>query len=75
MTQTIGILLLAVGVMLALAGGALLLFGKIPFFGSLPGDFSFGKGNVRVSIPLASSILLSLLVTGIVWLISYFRDR
>jgi hypothetical protein len=75
MIQGMGIVLLAAGILMALAGGALLFFGKIPFFGNLPGDFSFGKGNVKVYLPIASSIVLSLLVTGILWLISFFRDR
>jgi hypothetical protein len=75
MTQGIGILLLVAGVLAALAGGALLFFGRIPFLGNLPGDFSFGKGNVKVFLPIGSSIVLSLLVTGILWLVSFFRDR
>jgi DUF2905 family protein len=58
----IGKLLLIAGVVLAMFGGVFLLFGKgvLP---RLPGDFSFGKGSVRVFIPLGTSIVLSIVLT------------
>jgi hypothetical protein len=43
--------------------------------GNLPGDFSFGGRNWRVYFPLASSIVLSILLTLILWLIHYFSRR
>jgi hypothetical protein len=54
--------LLAFAVVLALVGGLLLLMGKgvLP---RVPGDLSFGKGNVRVFVPLGTSILVSILLT------------
>jgi fumarate reductase subunit D len=51
-----GAALLVVGVVVWLLGSALPL-------GRLPGDLSFGRGNTRVSIPLATSLLLSLVLT------------
>ena len=62
-TQAIGRLLLLVGLVLALAGGLLLITGRIPFIGRLPGDFAFNWGGVRVYLPLATSLLLSVLLT------------
>ena len=61
--DSLGRLLLVFGLILAGLGGLLLLVGQIPFLGRLPGDFSFGSGNVRVYIPLATSIILSLILT------------
>ena len=55
----IGRLLLISGLVIA-AIGALLLFTPV---GRLPGDFTFGSGNVRFYIPLATSIILSLVLT------------
>jgi hypothetical protein len=54
--------LLAFAVVLALVGGLLLLMGKgvLP---RVPGDLSFGKGKVRVFVPLGTSILVSILLT------------
>jgi hypothetical protein len=53
---------LVFAVVLALVGGLLLLMGKgvLP---RIPGDFSFGKGNVRVFVPIGTSILVSIVLT------------
>ena len=58
----IGKLLIALGGLVVLAGVLFLLVGKgvIP---RLPGDLSFGRGNVRVFIPIGTSIVLSILLT------------
>jgi hypothetical protein len=56
-------LLILFGIVLALLGGLLLLVGKIPFIGRLPGDFYVEKGNFTFYFPLASSILISVLLT------------
>ena len=54
-----GRILLILGVVLAVVGGALMLFGRF----HLPGDFTFRSGNVTVFVPIATSILLSVLLT------------
>jgi hypothetical protein len=47
-----------------LALGALFSFGgKIGWLGRLPGDFRFERGGVFFYFPLATSLLLSLLLT------------
>jgi hypothetical protein len=44
--------------------GLILLAGqRIPFLGRLPGDFLFRKGSATIYIPLATSLLLSLVLT------------
>lgn len=60
--EAIGKLILLLGIALAAAGGALMLFGKLGL-GRLPGDFAFGGENWKVYFPLATSVLLSLLLT------------
>lgn len=56
---TAGLVLVGIGVLLA-AG--------VPL-GRLPGDFTFRRGSVTVSIPLVTSILASLVLTALVnWL-------
>jgi hypothetical protein len=57
-------LLIIAGGMLVLAGAALLLLGKLGF-GRLPGDIVLQWGGVRIFIPIATSILLSFLLTVI----------
>lgn len=56
-------LLILFGIVLALLGGLLLMVGKIPFIGRLPGDFTIQRESFTVYFPLASSILISILLT------------
>lgn len=36
--------------------------------GRLPGDFAWGRGNVRLHFPLATSLLVSAVLTLLLWL-------
>lgn len=56
-------LLILFGIVLAVLGGLLLVVGKIPFIGRLPGDFYIQRGNFTFYFPLATSILISVLLT------------
>jgi hypothetical protein len=58
----LGKLILGLGLGLALLGALLLLVGKglVPH---LPGDLAFRVGNVRVFVPIATSIVISVLLT------------
>jgi hypothetical protein len=67
--RDVGRLLLVFGVLLAMIGGALMLFGRF----HLPGDFTFRSGNVTVYIPIATSIILSIVLTVVLNLA--FRQR
>ncbi|HEY3195840.1 MAG TPA: DUF2905 domain-containing protein [Candidatus Dormibacteraeota bacterium] len=64
-----GRMLLLVGILLALVGGALLLFGRF----QLPGDLTFRSGNVTFYIPIATSIILSIILTVVLNFL--FRSR
>ena len=55
-----GKLLVLIGVVIA--GVGLLVMAGLPLF-RLPGDFVVKRGNVSFYFPLASSILLSILLT------------
>jgi len=56
-------MLIVFGVVLALLGGLLLLAGKIPFLGRLPGDIIIRREHWSFYFPLTTSILLSILLT------------
>ena len=64
-----GRLLLVFGVLLVVIGGALMLFGRL----HLPGDFTFRSGNTTIYIPVATSIILSIVATVVLNLV--FRQR
>lgn len=67
-------LLVKVGLLLILAGGVVYLFGRMGIsFGHLPGDFVFRRRNVSVYFPLGTSILISVLLTLILYLLSRLR--
>jgi hypothetical protein len=51
----------------------LIVGGRIPFLGRLPGDISFSRGNTHVYIPLATGIVISVILTVVLNLI--FRGR
>jgi len=70
--QQFGKWLVAAGAIIIAFGLLVMLLGKVGLF-RLPGDLSFGGRNWRIYVPIASSILLSILLTLILWLIHYFR--
>lgn len=65
----LGRALVVVGLVLAAVGGVVWLLGGLGF-GRLPGDLSWRRGNLRVYVPLASSIVLSIVVTIVLNLIA-----
>ena len=67
--QPLGRLLIVAGLVLAALGLLLTLGGKIPGLGRLPGDVVVERGSFRFYLPLATSLLLSLILTGVLWLL------
>jgi hypothetical protein len=66
--QEIGKTLIIFGVILILAGTLLTFINKIPFLGKLPGDILVQKKNLTFYFPLATSILISIILSLIFWL-------
>jgi Protein of unknown function (DUF2905) len=70
----LGRLLIGVGLVLVIAGGLLLLLGRTGFpLGRLPGDISYRGRNISVYFPLGTSILLSVVLSLVFYLLSRFR--
>ena len=68
----LGKFLVITGIVIAGIGTVLLLFKDgVPFFGKLPGDIVIEKKNFTFYFPLATSILLSILLS----IIFYFFGR
>lgn len=55
----IGRAVLVLGVLLVIVGGGLMLFGRF----HLPGDLVFRRGGATVYVPIATSIILSIILT------------
>lgn len=58
-----GRILIMFGLFLLVLGGIFMVGGKLFGLGRLPGDILFQRGNFTFYFPLATSILLSLLLT------------
>ncbi len=71
MTGGPGPLLVGLGVALILIG---LLFwsGSLGWFGRLPGDIRIERESVRIYVPLASMLILSLVLSLILYLVRRF---
>jgi ABC-type Fe3+-siderophore transport system permease subunit len=67
--QYMGKFLILLGLIVAAVGALLLFSGKIPWIGRLPGDIMIQRRNFTFYFPLATSILLSLILTLIFWII------
>ncbi|MBN1788285.1 MAG: DUF2905 domain-containing protein [Sedimentisphaerales bacterium] len=65
-------ILIYTGAILLAAGVIFLLLGKIGFF-RLPGDVEMTGKNWRIFIPITSSVIISIVLTLILWAISFLR--
>ncbi len=74
-TQEIGKWLIGLGLLLLITGGVLVLAGKIPWLGRLPGDLVIRNENMTCFLPLATSILLSLVLTLLLNLLARFLNK
>ena len=59
----IGRLLITFGIMVLLVGIVLVLVGKVPFLGRLPGDIVFRRDGFTLFIPIVTMIIVSLVLT------------
>ena len=69
MLTGLGRLLILVGVLIIVAGVLLILGDKIPWVGRLPGDFLIKREKFTFYFPLATSILISIILSLIFWLL------
>lgn len=70
----LGKLLLILGGVIVLIGAVLLLAGRFNLpLGRLPGDITYRGKNTVVYFPLATSIIISIVLSLILWLINRGR--
>ena len=71
----LGKVLVILGLCLAAAGGLLLLADRFPWLrlGRLPGDLAVQRDGFRFYFPLATSIVVSVVLSLVLWLVSRFR--
>ncbi|CDO01757.1 hypothetical protein BN988_00200 [Oceanobacillus picturae] len=65
---------MSIGKLLIVAGIIMVLIGIIwTFIGKLPGDFSFKKGNVTLHFPIMTSIIVSIILSLVFFILGKFR--
>jgi hypothetical protein len=70
--QHFGWTLLVIGLVIAGIGAIWLLAPQIPWLGKLPGDIAVEGKNFRFYCPIVTCIILSLLLTAVLWLVRLF---
>ena len=70
-----GKLLIIVGIVFILAGLWILYLPRIPFLGKLPGDILVKRNNFSFFFPLGTSIVLSVVLSLVFYLLSWIFRR
>jgi tellurite resistance protein TehA-like permease len=65
----LGKLLIGFGLLITLIGVVLLLVGRVPWLGRLPGDIHVQRGNWTFYFPLATSLVVSVVLTLLFWVV------
>lgn len=65
--------MILIGSVLIAAGLMILVFPRLPFVGKLPGDILIKKENYYLYFPLATSIVISIIISLILYIINKLR--
>jgi hypothetical protein len=72
--QDLGKTLVVLGLVVAVIGGAMMLSSRAGLpLGRLPGDFSYKGKNVSFYFPLGTSLLISVVLSVVLYLLSRMR--
>jgi hypothetical protein len=69
-----GKLLIIVGIVFILVGLIVTFLPRLPFLGKLPGDIVVERENFKFFFPFTTSIIISLLLSLIVYLINRYKN-
>ncbi len=65
-----GKILIFIGLLLAILGVIFTFGNKLPFVGRLPGDIAVERKNYSFYFPVATCIIISVVISFILWLFS-----
>ena len=71
--QPLGRALMLIGALVAVFGAVLVFGPKIPWLGRLPGDVLIQRERFSLYVPVASCLLVSVILSVIFWLMGQFR--
>jgi Protein of unknown function (DUF2905) len=70
----LGKVILGFGILLVVLGAVLMIVGRLGLpLGRLPGDIAYKGKSVSVYFPIGTSILLSVVLSVVLYLIAHFR--
>jgi hypothetical protein len=67
----VGKIILLVGLAIVVIGAIVWILGKLGFRG-LPGDITYGSGNVKIYVPIVTCLVLSVVLSLVIWLARLF---
>ena len=73
--QVIGKMLILFGLVVVAVGIVLAFSDKAPFLGKLPGDIHIKKENFQIYFPITTSIVLSILISLVLWILSHIKGK
>jgi hypothetical protein len=73
--DNMGRILVICGLAAVAVGLLLMLSSRVPFIGRLPGDFHWQRDGVSVYVPLATSLLVSVVLSVLLTLVSRTSGR
>lgn len=73
--KNMGKFIIIIGLILVLVGIIMQFADKIPWIGRLPGDILIKKENFTFYFPLATSIILSIIISLIIYLVRKFGGQ
>lgn len=68
--SSIGKIFIIFGLIMLAVGGIMILAGRIPWIGRLPGDIYIQKKNFTFYFPLTTSIIISVFLSLLFWYLS-----
>jgi hypothetical protein len=71
----IGVAIVVIGILLVAADRIPGLGGAVSWLGKLPGDLSYKRDNVSVYFPIATSIVLSIVLSLLFYILGWFFRR
>ena len=73
--EHMGKMLIFMGIFIVVMGLLVMLWGKVPGLGKLPGDIYIERENFRFFFPVVSCLLISVCLTIIINLVMWFLGK
>lgn len=72
---SLGKMLIILGAVIIALGVLLSMFDKIPLLGKLPGDIHIKRENFQFYFPITTSIIVSVVLSLVLWLLSFLGKK